>query len=217
MQATLSPLLHYAASPYVDYTPGSSTNPKFTPGYENLDVEQKKIADRALKAAFRARAYELKMKALNPAMIDVIDQAPLRELSIRPIRAVTRGMSEGLPAIRDALIDVCDYWDIIVGSHPKGVSTLPCPVRYSDVERERHTAEYDSLIKPWRLRETLHEQLGLDPDGFVLSEKYDRVKEAHDRVQEKLINEAEPEDKEWLVRCWPCQDGQLAYTSETCQ
>ncbi|CAA7260543.1 unnamed protein product [Cyclocybe aegerita] len=217
MQVTLSPVLHYSVSPYVDYTPGSSTNPTFAPGYEDLNPEQKKAADRALKAAFRARAYDLKMKELNPAMVDVVDRALVRELSIRPIRAVTRGISEGLPAIRDALIDVCDTWDIIVGSHSKGTSVVPCPIHFPDVERERHAAEYESLLKPWSLRESLHEQLGLDPDGFVRSEKYEAVKEAHDALREKLINEAEPEEKEWLVRCWPFQDGQLAYSSETCQ
>ncbi|CAA7260073.1 unnamed protein product [Cyclocybe aegerita] len=198
MQATPSPLLHYSASPYVDYTPGSSTNPKFAPGYEGLNTEERRIADRAHKAAFRARAYELKMNEFNPAMADVVNQAPMRELSIQPIRAITRGTSEGLLAIRDALIDVSDYWDIIVRSHSKDPSTVPCPIHYTDIERERHMAEYESLIKPWRLRETLHEQLGLDPDGFVLSEKYEEVKEAHDMLREKLINEAEPEEKEWL-------------------
>ncbi|RDB22280.1 Altered inheritance of mitochondria protein 9, mitochondrial [Hypsizygus marmoreus] len=218
MQVSPFPLLEYTPSPYIDYTPWDRKPPKRTPGYDMLNAEQKQKADLAYKAAFRSHAYELKMRELNPTMMDIVQQATAREIALRPLRAITRGRTEGLAAIRDTLIDVCDYWGHLVGLDADGVPTVPCPVRYTDAERARHKVEYEGLLKACRLRETLYQQLGLEADGFVTSERYDAVKDMSDKEMQKSLDVAQTEEERvWIQQHWPIQDGQLSYSAETCQ
>lgn len=183
--------------------------------YAELDEEEKKKADRDPEAARKVYVCKTLSKEHNPAMTGALDRAGGgTDLLAQPLKVVTRGVSVGLPLIRDALIDVVDNWKrFFDGQVP------PCTVHYDQATRERHKIEMDKLLTSEAVVHLLEKKIGAHPSSFVEMDEFEKAKQDHEKVKKEIAQnwDVSQEEKEALLRDWPIQDGKDPMSSEICQ
>ncbi|KAL3487236.1 kinase-like domain-containing protein [Aspergillus germanicus] len=87
------------------------------------------------------------------------------------------------------------------------ISSAPCPVEFSDEEREAALAESQEWNESEQLLAQVREHLGIDLEGGTEPENFERALEGNWEFREEMVRQAEPGQEEIRWRNWPYKDG----------
>ena len=122
----------------------------------------------------------------------------------------SRTWEEGLAPLKQTLIDIWQSWSEIAPE-------TPCPITFSQAE----VLANERGIVGWMREESvklLYDEIGLGPDGLVKKDKLEDARRCNREALERTVAEVEhPDDKTYIRRRWPFQDGAFSPTAETCR
>ncbi|KAJ3502265.1 hypothetical protein NMY22_g18643 [Coprinellus aureogranulatus] len=200
-QIASCPMLQFTGSPYVDFDP-EIKKLTFTSEYHEADEEGKN-----------------KESEICSRHKESLEEAPEVDLVAQPLKVVTRGVQQGLPVIRDALMRVIDNWDICFRSANPGTPIPPCPVQYSEATRERQKVEFERLQMVTGMTQILEKDIGYHPSGFVEMHEFEKAKAVNEKLKEGVLRNPNipEEERDLLIQDWPVQEGKNPVSAEVCQ
>ncbi|KAL2785945.1 hypothetical protein BJX66DRAFT_328911 [Aspergillus keveii] len=86
------------------------------------------------------------------------------------------------------------------------ISSAPCPVEFSDQEREAALAESQEWNESEQLLARVREHLGIDLEGGTEAENFERAVEGNRRFRLEMVRQAEPGQEDICWRNWPYKD-----------
>ncbi|CAN9169807.1 unnamed protein product [Alternaria alternata] len=140
-----------------DYPLGTKEIPKLPPDFDELNVEDKKIAEQRLKDNITAKGYELSTGSKNIRGWKAL-QIPLflRELFIRCAEA----SEEGVIPLRACLIEYAANWKEI-GFEGE------CPISFSEEDLQKHEQQFEEYRNYHKVHELARNVLGTDFEGWI--------------------------------------------------
>ncbi|KAF3483542.1 phosphotransferase family protein [Arthroderma uncinatum] len=170
--------------------------------YENLPEADKLRADKLYESAICHKLYEVFSIKQNPRHYAAICHNDTWQTPhIKPIKSINEAWSNReVFTIRSSLMGVVDHWsELSPGS--------PCPISFSEDEKQAHNEEIDNRDYLDQLIEVYQNAGILPADGVVDPEDYDILHESSYLQKEKFLSLAEDdEQREWLNKIWPYQD-----------
>ncbi|CAN9147239.1 unnamed protein product [Alternaria alternata] len=140
-----------------DYLLGTKEIPKLQPDFDELNVEDKKIAEQRLKDNITAKGYELCTGVNNIRGWKAL-QIPLflRELFIRCAEA----SEEGVVPLRACLIEYAANWKDI-GFEGE------CPISFSEEDLQKHEQQFEEYSNYHKVHKLARNILGTDFEGWI--------------------------------------------------
>jgi hypothetical protein len=140
-----------------DYLLGTKEIPKLPPDFDELNVEDKKIAEQRLKDNITAKGYELCTGVNNIRGWKAL-QIPLflRELFIRCAEA----SEEGVVPLRACLFEYAANWKAI-GFEGE------CPISFSEEDLQKHEKQFEEYSNYHKVHELARNILGTDFEGWI--------------------------------------------------
>lgn len=204
------PFLNYKGGKYILAVPGPEDPPPPLPaGFDQLPEAEQLVAKKERQLAMRSAYYHHATRHLNPA---------LHAARVSPWQAWYRTLLEypqhtwedGVAPLKQVLIEICDAWDEIAPG-------TTCPISFDPVE----VLNNESRLWGWKAElaaENLRSEIGLGPDGWVEENKLEEAKRRNREVLEQSVAVLHHEDdKAYLRRRWPFQDGARSWSAESCR
>ncbi|CAN9147720.1 unnamed protein product [Alternaria alternata] len=140
-----------------DYPLGTKEIPKLPPDFDELSMEDKKIAEQRLKDNITAKGYELCTRVKNIRGWKAL-RMPLflRELFVRCAEA----SEEGVIPLRACLIEYAANWKHI-GFEGE------CPISFSEEDLQKHEQQFEEYSNYHRVHELARNILGTDFEGWI--------------------------------------------------
>ncbi|KAI0075629.1 hypothetical protein K474DRAFT_1773094 [Panus rudis PR-1116 ss-1] len=216
LQVSIPPVYDCERHPLVVWPEAFEELPSLATEFETLDDERQREALVAVRRAERKKLHEITLREENPELAkEMYDArgAPAKQCYLRPAVAITRGLEEGLPFIRQSFLDCRTIWPFVKGKD------VPFPLHISDMDAEQIKEEWQEMVRQAASRTRTLEEIGVDPssDGSVDAEEYDAVKHAFNEAKARAMAEvSSPEERQHLTETWPWSKGQLSLTAELC-
>lgn len=184
--------------PPIDY-PAGLVQPELPDNYDDLNTEDKEMAEYELKEAKAAKAYEVRCYLDNQDAYKAMKLPRVyRELFIR----CAETSAEGSAPLRACLIEISNSW------HDLGF-TGECPYKFSEEELQNHERQFVEYEEWHHAREFAQEYLGTDADGWISPELDFARKQEQNRALLDFFTERKASQKslEELRRIWPFAEG----------
>ncbi|KAF2875182.1 kinase-like domain-containing protein [Massariosphaeria phaeospora] len=181
-----------------DYALGTEI-PKLPKDYDQMDEEDKKLADYKLQEAKMAKTYELSSGSQNKqAYKALFIPSFLRELFTRCGEA----SEEGIVPLRACLIELSTEWAEIG-------FTGQCPFIFSDEDIRKHDQEFEKYRDFHKIQELARKLLDTDSEGWIAPQLDFSLKQ---QQNEELLRDVMRRSHEYnkspeeVQRIWPFLD-----------
>ncbi|KDQ15832.1 hypothetical protein BOTBODRAFT_144879 [Botryobasidium botryosum FD-172 SS1] len=167
-----------------------------------LSEEEQRVATIDTEEANRHKLYEASSASLNPEYYQTFS-FELQQLIVPLIRSSHSTWYGGFIPLRD-LLRLVDNWDLLIKSG------APCPIQFSDAERERHKSEAQAWQDKEDVQEVFQARIGVHDDGWVSTEAYDAALAANEEYKRELAADiVDPGEREDFVSMWPYKPSSL--------
>ncbi|EFE44026.1 hypothetical protein TRV_01206 [Trichophyton verrucosum HKI 0517] len=194
--AVITPLLLAAGHPKMfenpDVEPPETLEvPKPPEGYDTLDIETKSQVDELLRRRYLHYLYRVFNGARNKSHLSAFYD-PVLQPRQHLVDHAGRQWSGNIITLRGALMRMCGYWPLLSTKEE-------CPISFTDAELKKHSEDeamwFDltALVHYWR-----DELGGLSEEGWIRSEMFDHAMKRNKELQEKFINDADPDEVEMV-------------------
>lgn len=179
--------------------PAGLIKPRLPNNYEDLDQEEKDLADYKLKQITASKAYELRCLLDNQCAYDAMNIPEVyRELFIR----CGETWEEGPVPIRACLIAFFNSW------HDLGLMG-ECPYTFSEEDIQIHEMQFEEDEEWAQAREFAKEYLNTDADGWIspeidFIEKVEQNRALFNLFAERMVGHKSLDD---IRRLWPFAKG----------
>lgn len=179
--------------------PAGLVKPKLPDNYEDLDREEKELAEYELKQVMAAKAYELRCFLDNQDAYNAMNIPRVyRELFIR----CGETWEEGPVPLRACLIEIFNSWQDL---------GLPgeCPYTFDEEDIQKHEKQFEEYEEWHHAREFAKEYLNTDADGWISPEMDFAKKQEQNRALFNLFTERMAGQKSLgdIRRIWPFAKG----------
>lgn len=194
--------------------------PELTAEAQALDGEQRKVVELACRHAWREKIHAILLQEISPVLAQTLHGILRAKGALAmPVAAITRGASEGLEFIRHSFLQTRTMWYAFEGTDENGVPRKPFPLGITDADARHIEEEWERHTRDTSMCNELLERLGshLDSEGLVYADKYDEAKRAVEEARQSALDAApNAEEREYIVKAWPLQDGKISLTAEVC-
>ncbi|KZT64089.1 hypothetical protein DAEQUDRAFT_770014 [Daedalea quercina L-15889] len=209
MGITAPDFLVYSGGKYITIDESPGYPPELPPDYKSLPPEEKQIARREQVLAAHTKFYHYMTMQLNP-VLHAARSAPHRDVLSALSHFAAHSWEEGLPFLRELLIDIVEAWDDLApGSR--------CPISFDPADVSANRAK----LRQWAVDQELHrfdEEIGIGPEGSVAREELEDAKRRNQDVLGRVMAEQDSvEEKARIHRRWPFQDGGWSLNVERCR
>ncbi|EQL31887.1 hypothetical protein BDFG_05791 [Blastomyces dermatitidis ATCC 26199] len=142
-----------------------------------------------------SQAFEAGLGLLAPRLAAV---RKIDEILLRPFRYCHRTWKDGVVPFTHELMQLRDHWQDF--GFKEG---CPIPVLGSE-EMRIYQERLDIYDKMLAVRQDIVETLGVEQDGWIPEDRWEEVKEAHQRIYEAVLAAMESEkDRQDMKMMWP--------------
>lgn len=168
------------------------------------DTEKKKIDD-DLESETIHKYYEAQVYKRAPRHWAVLGQSASVRTLRKPVWLVSRVWeNKDVFFLRQSLIALADQWDEIF---PRDQLVLPCPIEFTDQDRELHSREEKNMDGVGHMLALFRDQGVLPVDGMVDPEEYGVACENNRKFREVFIGLAKDEaERDLFAKIWPYQE-----------
>lgn len=182
-----------------DYPLGTKEIPKLPPDFDELNVEDKEIAEQRLKDNITAKGYELSTGSKNIRGWKAL-QIPLflRELFIRCAEA----SEEGVIPLRACLIEYAANWKDI-GFEGE------CAISFSEEDLQKHEQQFEEYSNYHKVHELARDILGTDFEGWISPYvDFEMKRQQNTALLEEFVRKSSQYDMspERMREIWPYLD-----------
>ncbi|KAF2422062.1 hypothetical protein EJ08DRAFT_672848 [Tothia fuscella] len=177
-----------------DYPEGLG-KPQLPDNYNNLDDEEKKLADFKLSEINQSKGYEISTFLSNKRAHRAMTLPRVfKELFIRTGEAY----EEGTIALRECLLEIRSNWTEL------GFNGT-CVYSFTDAEIERHKQQFSEYLEWHGLRKVLRDALCTDAEGWVSPElDFEAIKRSNRELFEVFVEKYDGlKTREECLRIWP--------------
>ena len=215
--ATVDPLLDISEPSFLEYDGGKyipadyddARPPPLPAGFDQLPEVEKQIAKKEQRLAQRSHYYHYATERWNPAL-HAAQSSPWQGWYHVLLEYPQRTWEEGVAPLKQALIDMCRAWDEIA---PGTV----CPISFDPAEIRANERNFVGWVREEAVK-LLRSKIGLGPDGWVKeAELKDARRRTSEALEETVAEVDHEEDKAYIRRRWPFQDGARSHTAEPCR
>lgn len=176
--------------------PSGLKMPTYRVPLETAPPEEQERLKEEYQSALRFKMYSLRLKQVS--LLHYASRTyEFLENIVPPILQASRTWYEGSDHLRESLIQIVDIWE-------KLDLGVPCPVEFSDSERELHRAAYQRRTQYEAKVQELSRQMELGADGWVRSERFAEVQKMNRQLMAGWDEVAEGGP-------YPFQDGAPSY------
>lgn len=194
--------LRYGGGKYVEAGLGSSSMPELPAEFKQLPETEQTIAKKEQRLAARSNYYHFVTEQWNPAL-------HAAQLS-RWQEWFHILLEYPQHTFKQALIDMCKAWDDVAPG-------TTCPISFDSAEVRINEVDFLGWAREQAVQ-LLREKIGLGPDGWVKENELKDAKRRNREALEQTVAELDhEEDKAYIGRRWPFQDGVISSTAETCR
>ncbi|KAL8736428.1 MAG: hypothetical protein Q9166_000220 [cf. Caloplaca sp. 2 TL-2023] len=179
--------------------------PNLPGNYQELSQEDQKAAQSLVHQQKLYKMYEMYCALQNPSVHNALQFGETVQGNLITLIDLISNHSE--LTVQAFLMELESGWDQIWG--PDGP---PCPIHYSELDRNLCAEEYPKWMDCNALLDAVHKRLGVDSkgcwDGLVTPEGFSAQKEVLEKVREEFLDQAakDREGKAQWARVWPFKD-----------
>lgn len=160
-----------------------------------MDEEERATALVEIELKNRHELYEKLTAEINPKHHRVVF-SPTRDLLNFPISFARNCWSNGFIPLQDCLFRIARRWNAL------GLENVLCPIQFSESDVEQLREEAIKWQEDEDFLHNLHDQLGIQGEGWVENERYEVVQEMNNMLKTNGL-EAEDEAVRDMARKWP--------------
>ncbi|KDQ05815.1 hypothetical protein BOTBODRAFT_182191 [Botryobasidium botryosum FD-172 SS1] len=196
LQAGICPVFSREDEPL----PTNLKRPTLPDNYSGPSPEEKEIADEPHRQREVQHFYLLCTSQMAREHWDALhsNHSLTRQHLVEQAAVPWRGE---VSALRASLINIVDYWHEIA---PAGT---PCPIGFSDKERELHAEREEEAKGLAEFVSALSDVMGIGEQGWVQSEDFDEAMKKHDELKAQWLASAEGAESEEVrnevLQWWP--------------
>ena len=182
-----------------DYALGPKELPKLPPNYDDMDAEDKELADYQLLQGKLAKSWEMSTTINNNQAYRALHMPSyVRELFLRSAEV----SDEGVIPLRGCLIELSEGWSEL------GFKA-PCPVSFSEDELKRHEQQWEEWNSYQTTQLFARKILGTDFEGWIppIMDFEAKQRENEELLQEFMRRSREfDKSPEEIREIWPYQE-----------
>lgn len=199
--------LDYAGGKYIQIGDDPARPPRLPAGFDQLPEAEKVIAKKEQRLAMPSTYYHHATKHWNPAL-DAARSSPWQAWYHTFLEYPQYTWEDGVAPLKQALIDMCKVWDDIAPG-------TTCPISFDPVEVRMNGLDFVGWVREQSVQ-FLRKKIGLGADGWVEENKLEDARRRNREALEQTVAELDhEEDKAYIRRRWPFQDGALSSTAES--
>ncbi|KAJ4463775.1 kinase-like domain-containing protein [Lentinula lateritia] len=184
--------------PLPDQIPPSSDDDDDEEEEEAFDQQAAAAAALAdAELANRHELYHTTTASLNPDYHHALS-FNTRDLIITPVQFSGRTWSGGYVPLQNTLLRIVDNWDYLGHRH------FPCPIAFSQSEREAHAEDAQEWQVGEDLQVMIQDRIGVQEGGWVSHEGYEDALRRNEELKEEFLQQKpHGKDKDTFLRAWP--------------